>query len=186
MQLADKLPVDRLSTDRMTADMQLAEVSNLINSATFDESSNQTANLASSDLLKLQAATLADGVEVLDLDDAAFLKSLQENMIKLMSPQSSQTLQSNQNTGEINDGSKPPGERKMSEKKDFQDTISQTLDKLKNSSTQAKEGNQGNGMSSMLEELEGMMEGKDFNEMFDGIASQLASRDLLYEVRILD
>merc|ERR1719457_241049 len=78
-------------------------------------------------------------------DDEEFMKLLQQNMAKMLSEESNST----------------PKVDDKENKKEFQSTISETLQKLKNSSSQAEaqtENVDNDAMESMMKELEGLMD----------------------------
>lgn len=110
------------------------------------------------------------------LENDEFMALLQENMSKLMG-------------GDDVEGLNFPAEQ-HSQPKEFQETISQTLNKLKDSSVQAEAKVQESknelgfdeaAMEQMMKDLEGMMEGEDMEDIFGGVLSQLVNRELLYE-----
>jgi peroxin-19 len=114
--------------------------------------------------------------ELQTLENDEFMALLQENMSKLMGGDDVQGLDF-----PIQQPSQP---------KEFQDTISQTLNKLKNSSVQAEAKVQESknelgfdeaAMEQMMKDLEGMMEGGDMEDIFGGVLSQLVNKELLYE-----
>ncbi|KAJ3009408.1 hypothetical protein HKX48_007945 [Thoreauomyces humboldtii] len=77
--------------------------------------------------------------------------------------------------------------------KSFQDTVAQTMSKLRSSSDQVEQqvaddarmggagGMSEDAMEQMMKELEGLMAGGDFDGVFGGLVEQLMSRELLYE-----
>ncbi|KAI8922051.1 Pex19 protein [Powellomyces hirtus] len=78
--------------------------------------------------------------------------------------------------------------------KSFQDTVAQTMKKLRTSSNQVEQqvaddakmasltgGMSEEAMEQMMKELEGMLGSGDFENVFGGLMEQLMSRELLYE-----
>ncbi|SAM08666.1 hypothetical protein [Absidia glauca] len=67
----------------------------------------------------------------------------------------------------------------------FQDTIAQTMNKLKDSSKQVDssiaEENEDAFMAELMKQMEGLTEGGDFENVLEGMMSQLMSKEMLYE-----
>ncbi|TPX59963.1 hypothetical protein SpCBS45565_g07621 [Spizellomyces sp. 'palustris'] len=83
---------------------------------------------------------------------------------------------------------------KPTQQKSFQETIAQTMHKLRDSSDKVEQqvaedaklasltgGMSEEAMEQMMKELEGMMSSGDFDGMFGGLMDQLMSKELLYE-----
>ncbi|KAI8388846.1 Pex19 protein [Radiomyces spectabilis] len=87
---------------------------------------------------------------------------------------------SSQTARDINDttGSKPSA-------KSFQDTIAQTMDKLKDSSKQVDssmaEENEDAFMAELMKQMESLTDGGEFENVLEGMMSQLMSKEMLYE-----
>jgi hypothetical protein len=131
-----------------------------------------------------------------DPNEEAFMKLLQENMAKMMSGEDGPSLEQ---MGQLMAAAPAAtGETAEVEPRPFQDTISQTLNKLKSSDSEAQQkvtsggddfssmlsgmdGIDEGAMEQMMKELEGLMETGEFEDMFGGLVNQLASKDLLYE-----
>ncbi|KAG0032712.1 Peroxisome chaperone and import receptor [Podila clonocystis] len=67
----------------------------------------------------------------------------------------------------------------------FQDRITKTMDKLKDSSEQVEaqvaQDSEEALMAEMMKQMEGMAEGGDFQNVLEGMMEQLMSKDILYE-----
>ncbi|ORZ07857.1 Pex19 protein family-domain-containing protein [Absidia repens] len=67
----------------------------------------------------------------------------------------------------------------------FQDTIAQTMNKLKDSSKQVDSSINEEGedafMAELMKQMEGLTEGGDFENVLEGMMSQLMSKEMLYE-----
>ncbi|CAO3599518.1 unnamed protein product [Absidia cylindrospora] len=67
----------------------------------------------------------------------------------------------------------------------FQDTIAQTMNKLKDSSKQVDSSISEEGedafMAELMKQMEGLTEGGDFENVLEGMMSQLMSKEMLYE-----
>ncbi|KAI9309409.1 Pex19 protein family-domain-containing protein [Cunninghamella echinulata] len=67
----------------------------------------------------------------------------------------------------------------------FQDTINQTMNKLKDSSKQVdtaiNEENDDAFMAELMKQMEGLTDGGDFENVLEGMMSQLMSKEMLYE-----
>ncbi|KAJ2999607.1 hypothetical protein HDV02_002376 [Globomyces sp. JEL0801] len=125
--------------------------------------------------------------------DDAFMKMLTENMSKML--ENAGDLDTNELLAELgNNLSVPPKEKEPECPKEFQDKISETLNKLKNSSVLAEQKVQDDvksksgfpfgdeaSMEAMMKEFEGMMENGNLDDVFGGALNQLVSRELLYE-----
>ncbi|KAM3579565.1 Peroxisome chaperone and import receptor, variant 2 [Umbelopsis sp. WA50703] len=81
--------------------------------------------------------------------------------------------------------SAPEGPVDPETKKTFQETIAQTMNKLKNSSdkveTDLSEEPDDAFMQEMMKQMESLADNGDFQNMLEGMMSQLMSKDLLYE-----
>ncbi|KAI9282375.1 Pex19 protein [Umbelopsis sp. AD052] len=70
-------------------------------------------------------------------------------------------------------------------KKSFQETIAQTMNKLRDSSdkveTDLSEESEDAFMQEMMRQMEGMADNSEFQNMLEGMMSQLMSKELLYE-----
>ncbi|KAI8904019.1 Pex19 protein [Gorgonomyces haynaldii] len=71
-------------------------------------------------------------------------------------------------------------------KESFQDTIAQTMSKLKDSEQQVKEKVEqdikiADPMEQMMKELEGLMESGDFDDVFTNLMKELVNKELLFE-----
>ncbi|KAI8579683.1 hypothetical protein K450DRAFT_56970 [Umbelopsis ramanniana AG] len=70
-------------------------------------------------------------------------------------------------------------------KKSFQETIAQTMNKLRDSSdkveTDLSEESEDAFMQEMMRQMEGLADNSDFQNMLEGMMSQLMSKELLYE-----
>ncbi|CAO3593624.1 unnamed protein product [Absidia cylindrospora] len=67
----------------------------------------------------------------------------------------------------------------------FQDTIAQTMNKLKDSSKQVDSSINEEGedafMAELMKQMEGLTDGGDFENVLEGMMSQLMSKEMLYE-----
>ncbi|KAJ2959172.1 hypothetical protein NQZ79_g5309 [Umbelopsis isabellina] len=81
--------------------------------------------------------------------------------------------------------SAPEGPVDPETKKTFQETIAQTMNKLKNSSdkveTDLSEEPDDAFMQEMMKQMESLADNGDFQNMLEGMMGQLMSKDLLYE-----
>ncbi|KAI8096509.1 Pex19 protein family-domain-containing protein [Halteromyces radiatus] len=132
------------------------------------------------------------------LDNEAFAKQLQAGMEELMGNMEQDpemkaafekvwgsfdpTTLANQDKSET---AKPSTTDRAVPGASFQDTIAQTMNKLKDSSKQVdssiSEENDDAFMAELMKQMEGLTEGGDLENVLEGMMSQLMSKEMLYE-----